>query len=237
MLSSTCVKTKVNTGMADTFDLPADPQASPVPANVVQVRQILQRRGIEVVYFSSGNGALQYLLEQIPAGAQIMNGSSETLKSIGFDAVLHSGRYDFLRPGILATDDAEARIKLRQRATTADYVVGGINAISMTGEILNVDGGGNRVAAYAYGAGKVYLVAGVNKIEPNLAAALDRLRNRAAVEECRHLGKKTPCAATGVCRTYECHAPERQCGKLLIIENEKIQGRMTVVLIGEVLGF
>lgn len=223
--------------MADKFDLPTDSQAFAVPENVVHLKQILQRRGIEVVYFPTGNGALQYLLDQIPVDAQIMNGSSETLKSIGFDAVLHSGRYDFFRPKITAIDDTEARIRLRQRATTADYVVGGINAISMTGEILNIDGSGNRVAAYAFGAGKVYLVAGVNKIEPNLAAALDRLRNRAALEECRHLGRKTPCVATGICHNYECHAPERQCGKLLIIENEKIPGRITVVLIGEALGF
>jgi L-lactate utilization protein LutB len=216
------------TGAAQTFPLPED---------VASLQALLSRRGIEVVYFATGAEATQYLVEQIPVGAQIMNGSSETLKSIGFDAILHSGRYDFFRPKILAMNDTAARTKLRQLATTADYVVGGVNAISLTGEILNVDGGGNRVASYAYGAGKVYLVAGVNKIAPNLIAAMDRLRNRAAVDECRHLGRKTPCAETGVCQTYECHAPERQCGKLLIIENEKIPGRMTLVLIGETLGF
>lgn len=208
-----------------------------MPVNVAQLKALLSRRGIEVVYFASGAEATQYLVEQIPPGAQIMNGSSETIKSIGFDEILHSGRYDFFRPKIVAMNDGAARTKLRQQATTADYIVGGVNAISMTGEILNVDGGGNRVASYAYGGGKVFLVAGVNKIEPNFAAAFDRLRNKAAVDECRHLGRKTPCAETGVCQTYECHAPERQCGKMLIIENEKIPGRMTLVLIGETLGF
>ncbi len=223
--------------MGTSVEMTGDAQTSAMPEDVAQLQALLLRRGIEVVYFATGAAATQYLVEQIPVGAQIMNGSSETLKSIGFDAILHSGRYDFLRPKIVAINDTAARTKLRQQATTADYVVGGVNAISLTGEILNVDGGGNRVASYAYGAGKVYLVAGVNKIEPNLVAALDRLRNRAAAVECRHLGRKTPCAETGVCRTYECHAPERQCGKLLIIENEKIPGRMTLVLIGETLGF
>ncbi|HEY4318280.1 MAG TPA: LUD domain-containing protein [Herbaspirillum sp.] len=210
---------------------------SALPPQVLELKAVLDRRGIELVYFATGAEACQYLVGQIPLGAQIMNGSSETIKSIGFDTVLNSGRYDFLRPGIVAMNNTPERLKLRQLSTTADYIVGGVNAISLTGEILCADGGGNRVASYAYGGGKVFLVAGVNKITPNLQAAFDRLRNRAAVDECRHLGRKTPCAETGVCSTYECHAPERQCGKVLIIENEKIDGRMTLVLIGETLGY
>ncbi len=208
-----------------------------LPAMVLRLKEELHRRGIHVVYFPGGEGALQYLIDQIPAGAQVMSGSSATLKSIGFEAALQSGRYDYYRPKIAALNDNRERIDLRRRAITADYFVGGINAISLTGEILNVDGSGSRIAGYAYGGGKIYMVAGVNKIEPTLEAAFNRLRNQAAMQECRHLGKKTPCAQDGVCRNYECHAPERQCGKVLIIENEKIPGRMTVVLIGETLGF
>ena len=70
-----------------------------------------------------------------------------------------------------------------------------------------------------------------------LAAALDRIRNTAAVQECRKLEKSTPCAITGRCDNEKCRGPERQCGKILIIENEKIAGRITLVLIGERLGF
>lgn len=208
-----------------------------MPDTVRRLKDVLQRRGIGLEYFADGPGALQYLLDQLPAGAQVMSGGSETLKHIGFEAALNSGRYDYYRPKIIALDDNRERIKLRRRAIAADYFIGGINAISLTGEILNVDGSGSRVAGYAYGGGKVFLVAGVNKIEPTFEAALHRLRNRAALEECRHLGKKTPCVEHGECRNYECHAPERQCGKLLIIENEKIPGRITVVMIGESLGF
>jgi hypothetical protein len=120
---------------------------------------------------------------------------------------------------------------------TAEWLVGGVNAITLSGEIVNVDGSGNRLAGYAFGAGKVILVAGVNKVVPDLAAALDRIRNTAAVQECRKLDKSTPCALTGRCDNDACRGPERQCGKILIIENEKIAGRITVVLIGEALGF
>ena len=80
-------------------------------------------------------------------------------------------------------------------------------------------------------------VAGVNKVVPDIGAAFQRLRNEAAVGDCRALGKQTPCALTGQCDNYACAGPDRQCGKVLIIEQEKIPGRITVVLIGERLGY
>ena len=197
----------------------------------------LPRRGIDFVYCENGEAALALLLSRIPAGATVMNGGSTTLKQIGFLAALEKGPYEWLRPKVAAIADPDERVRVRRRAGTADYFVGGINAITASGEILNADGGGNRVAAYAYGAGKLFLVAGVNKIVPDLASAFERLRNRAAVEECRHLGADTPCARTGRCDNEACRGPERQCGKVLIIENERIAGRICVVMIGEELGY
>ena len=109
--------------------------------------------------------------------------------------------------------------------------------MTLDGEIVNVDGSGNRLAGYAFGAGRVLLFAGTNKLVPDLATAFERIRNTAAVQECRKLGKATPCAATGRCNNDACRGPERQCGKILIIENEKIAGRITLVLVGEPLGY
>jgi len=216
----------------------ADKAASTAaPDQVRRLKDALARRGIGLVYFPDGRGALQYLLDQIPAGASVMNGGSATLESIGFEDALHQGDYDYFRPKVHAIKDPAPRIRLRRQASGADYFIGGINAVSLTGEIVNADGSGNRVSAYAYAAGKVYLVAGINKIEPDLAAAMNRLRNRAAREECLSLGKKTPCAVTGTCDNYNCFLPERQCGKVLIIESEKQPGRITVVMIGETLGY
>jgi hypothetical protein len=197
----------------------------------------LASRGISLVQVRDASEALAYLLERIPPGARVMNGGSDTLERIGFLPALGGGRYAWLRPGIAAIHDREERTRVRRQATTADWLVGGINAITLAGEIVNVDGSGNRLAGYAFGAGKVILVAGVNKIVPDLAAALDRIRNTAAVQECRKLELATPCAVTGRCDNDACRGPERQCGKILIIENEKIAGRITVLLIGEPLGF
>ena len=197
----------------------------------------LASRGMGFVFKPDRREALAYLLEHIPPGASVMNGGSATLEEIGFMEILQSGRYGWLRPAIAATHDREERTRARRRATTADWLVGGVNAVTAAGEIVNVDGSGNRLAGYAFGAGRVIFVAGTNKIVPDLAAAIDRIRNTAAVQECRKLALSTPCALTGRCDNEACRGPERQCGKILIIENEKLAGRITLLLVGESLGF
>ncbi len=221
------------------MDTPIRPPArnEGMPPAVAGLKRELARRGIDLAYCADGASALAFLLSRIPAGATVMNGGSTTLEQIGFLEALKNGPYNWLRPQVKAVNDPEERVRARRRAGTADYFVGGINAVTASGEILNADGGGNRVAAYAYGAGKLFLVAGVNKIVPDIAAAFERLRNRAAVEECRHLGASTPCALTGRCDNAACRGADRQCGKVLLIENERIAGRICVVMIGEELGY
>ena len=208
-----------------------------VPQAVAALKHELARRGIALEYCADGASALAFLLSRIPAGATVMNGGSTTLEQIGFLDALKAAPYDWLRPQVKAVNDPEERTRARRRATIADYFVGGINAITEAGEIVNADGSGNRISAYAFGAGRLFLVAGVNKIVPDIGAAFERLRNVAAVEECRHLGMSTPCALTGRCDNAACRGPDRQCGKVLVIENEKIPGRICVVMIGAALGY
>ena len=208
-----------------------------MPQAVAGLKHELARRGIALAYCADGASALAFLLSRIPAGAAVMNGGSTTLEQIGFLDALKDGPYDWLRPQVKAVNDPEERVRARRRATIADYFVGGINAITEAGEIVNADGSGNRISAYAFGAGKLFLVAGVNKIVPDIASAFERLRNVAAVQECRHLGMSTPCALTGRCDNAACRGADRQCGKVLIIENERIAGRICVVMIGAALGY
>ncbi len=207
------------------------------PAQVQGLAGALAGRGIGLVYAADGRAALDHLARSIPPGASVMNGGSTTLEQIGFLEVLRSGRYHWLRPAIVAMERGEERTRLRRQATTAEWLVGGVNAVTSKGEIVNVDGSGNRIAGYAFGAGKLMLVAGINKIVPDLAAAFDRIRNTAAVGECRELGMQTPCAVTGRCDNDACRGAQRQCGKILIIENEKIAGRITLLMIGAPLGY
>jgi hypothetical protein len=206
-------------------------------AAVAALERELARRNIELVYCNTGKAALALVLSRIPAGATVMNGGSATLEQIGLLQALKKGPYHYLRPKVAAENHPVERVAARRRAAIADIVVGGINAITASGEIVNSDGSGNRLAAYAYGAGKLILVAGVNKIVPDIGAAFERMRNVAARDECRNLGVNTPCAVTGRCDNDACRGPQRQCGKVLIIENEKITGRISVVMIGETLGY
>jgi hypothetical protein len=207
------------------------------PEAVARLAGELGRRNIECVYRATGAEARSEVLSRIPENATVMNGGSETLRQIGVIDALQTGPYQYLRPRVAAENDATRRLAARRRATVADVVVGGINAITQSGEIVNSDGSGNRVAAYSYGAGKLILVAGINKVVPDIGAAFERLRNVAARDECRDLGVDTPCARTGRCDDAACRWPTRQCGKVLIIENEKIRGRICVILIGEALGY
>jgi len=219
------------------IDPPRARLADPVPADLAGLERSLASRGIDFAYCATDDRAREFVLSRIPRGATVMNGGSATLERIGILDALRSGAYEFLRPGINAMNRGDERVRVRRRATTADYFVGGVNAITVDGEIVNVDGSGNRLASYAYGAGKVLMVAGINKIVPDLASAIARIRSTAAPEECRHLGKRTPCAITGVCDNAACRGEDRQCGKMLIIEDERIAGRITVVMIGEAHGY
>src|SRR5882672_12800537 len=119
---------------------------------VPRLAAALASRGVSLVYARDGREALSYLVQRIPPGARVMNGGSATLEQIGFLEVLRDGRYDWLRPAIAATEDRGERIRVRRQATTADWLVGGVNAITLGGEIVNVDGSGNRLAGYAFAA-------------------------------------------------------------------------------------
>lgn len=212
-------------------------QAAALPTPIATLKRELARRNIELFYCETGIAARDLVLSRIPENATVMNGGSETLVQIGLFDALKTGPFKFLRPQVAAENDPVLRVSARRRAAIADVVVGGINAITLSGEILNSDGAGNRLAAYAYGAGKLILVTGVNKIVPDMNAAFERMRNVAARDECRHLGVNTPCALTGKCDNQACRGPLRQCGKVLIIEHEKIAGRICVVVVGETLGY
>jgi L-lactate utilization protein LutB len=197
----------------------------------------LPRRGIELLRAETADQARDAVLALIPRGATVMAGSSLTLDTIGVTDCLSGGGYRYLREDVRGIDDPEQRYETRRRSVVADYFVGGVNALAATGEIVNVDSSGSRIAGYAYGGRKVIMVAGLNKLVPTLADALDRVRRVAAVQEARRVGRTPPCTDDGICRNYECYPPQRQCGKILIIEKENVPGRLTIVLVAESLGY
>ena len=112
------------------------------------------------------------------------------------------------------------------------------NGVAETGELVNIDGTGNRVAATLYGPEKVYFIVGINKLTPTLEAAIWRARNIASPLNAKRLGRKTPCALSEVMKCYDCQSPERICrGMTIHMGPMKGVGETIVVLIDEELGY
>jgi L-lactate utilization protein LutB len=185
----------------------------------------LEANGFEVVVVDSAEDALAEIQSLVPAGASVMNGHSTTLEEIGFDEYLSEGDHDWesLADEIWSIDDDEARQAARRESQTADYFLGGINAIAQTGELVAADRSGSRIGAYPFAAGNVVIVSGVNKIVPTLDAALDRLESVAYPLENE--------------RAKEAYGVESAIAKQLIFRQELDEGRTTVVLVRDALGY
>lgn len=196
----------------------------------------LKRRNIGAIYCKTVDDARNTVLGMIPPGSSVNTGGSVTLKECGITDTLTDNVYKYFSDEVKAASTEEERYNLRRQATTADYCLGSINAVALTGELVNIDGGGSRIGGYVYGAANVILVAGLNKIVPNLEEALKRARHYAAINVAVRGGYTAPCASDGVCHDGECYPPDRLCGKTLIIEKESRPGRITVVFVGEDLG-
>jgi len=118
---------------------------------------------------------------------------------------------------------------------TADYLITSTNAITLDGQLVNLDGQGNRVAAMCFGPKKVILVVGLNKVAPDLETAMARVKHHAAPINAIRLRRATPCVETGLCS--DCQSPERICNMWSIIEGHLVANRIHVKLVGEDLGY
>lgn len=121
------------------------------------------------------------------------------------------------------------------KVVCADYFFMSTNAITLDGELVNVDGAGNRVACLSSGPDNVIILAGMNKVAASVEEGHDRVRNTAAPINALRLNKKTPCAVTGRCSN--CQSPDCICSQIVITRRSHIPGRIQVILIGEELGY
>jgi len=186
----------------------------------------LEQMGCTVRCFDTAEQAADYLDGQID-GKSVAFGGSMTLKEMGLYPRLsaHNRVVWHWEGGALAD------------AMATDVYISSVNGLAETGEIINIDGNGNRVASTMYGHPTVYLVAGRNKIAPDYDAALWRARNIAAPKNAQRLGRKTPCAVKGD-RCYNCKSPERICKALTVLWGKPSwMARMEVILVDQDLGY
>lgn len=200
--------------------------------NVEITIENLRKRGFLVSYFDTASDAAAYLNSAID-GQSVGVGGSVTLQQMGLYDLLHTHNTMYWH---WYTGGDTPMEETHKKAATADVYLSSVNAIAQTGELVNIDGTGNRVASTLYGHKKVYLVSGTNKIAEDYDGALWRARNVAAPKNAQRLNRNTPCAVHGD-GCYNCASPERIC-KGLVVLWEPMRGMETeVVLIGEELGF
>lgn len=200
--------------------------------DIRKLQENLESRGFKVSYFDKKEDGAQYICEQI-AGQKVGLGGSVTLDQMGMYEKLSENNEVLWHWRI---PEGQTGADVLKAARSADVYLSSVNGIAETGEIVNIDNTGNRVAATLYGHKKVYLVAGVNKITPDLDSAIYRSRNIAAPPNARRLGKKTPCAVKAD-KCYDCKSPDRICRGLVVLWEAPVGCEYEVVLIGEELGY
>lgn len=191
-------------------------------------------RGFEACYVRTKEEALAQALQWIPENALVGWGGSLSVEEIGLlDAV--RGRNPVIDREKATTE--EEKVECMRQALLSDVFLTGSNAVSEDGQLINIDGNGNRVAALTFGPKSVIVVAGMNKVVRSVEAGLERIRTVAApVNKMRFLSEdsQTACSRVGVCR--ECNAPDCICNHIVITRRCRQQGRVKVLLVGEDLG-
>ena len=192
-----------------------------------KVQQALERRGYTVRTFAAAAEAAAYLDGAID-GKTVGFGGSATLDALGV--------YDKLAAHntVIWHWKQEANAA-RKAAMQTQVYLSSANGLAESGEIVNIDGTGNRVSATLFGHEKVYFVIGRNKLAPTYEAAVYRARNVAAPQRARQLGKKTPCAVKAD-RCYDCRSPERVCRALVTLWGPMLGMETEVLLVDEDLG-
>ena len=198
-----------------------------------KVIKALESRHFESYYCETKEEALKKVIDLIPEQSSVTWGGSMTIRDLGITKSLNEGNYNTYDRDNAKNSEESAYIM--RKAFTCDYYITSSNAISEDGEIVNIDGNGNRVAAICFGPKNIIIVAGINKISKNLESAINRAKTIAApINQMRFMGK-TACSITGSCE--ECKSEESICSQIVITRLSKPSKRIKVILVGENIGF
>jgi len=193
----------------------------------------LKKRHMDGYYCETKEEAKELVMSLIKQDDVVSWGGTSTIDEMGIKETLRNKNIQVIDRDTAKTP--EERKQLMKNALTADVFLASTNAITMNGELVNIDGSGNRLAAYCYGPDSVVVVAGMNKVVRDLESAMKRVRTDACVPNAIRFNLKTPCAVTGICA--ECLSDETICSQILVTRNSKPDNRIKVILVGEELGF
>lgn len=196
----------------------------------------LQNNNMEAYFVEDENELIEKIKELLKEHSTVSVGGSMTLIESGVMDLLRNGKYNFLdrsKNGLTKEDI----IEIYRKTFSADTFISSTNALTEDGELYNVDGNGNRVAAMIYGPSQVIVVVGVNKIVKNLDDAIKRVRNLAAPINAKRLNKNTPCIKKGSC--VDCNCDDRICSDYVVLGRQNIvnKGRIKVIIVNKELGY
>ncbi|NLY09957.1 MAG: lactate utilization protein [Tissierellia bacterium] len=193
----------------------------------------LKKRHFDAYYVQSSEDALKLALELISESDVVSWGGSMTITSIGLQKALTARGNPVIDRDTASS--TEERVELMRKGLLCDTFISSVNAISEDGQIVNIDGNGNRVAAMIYGPKQVVVVAGMNKIAKDLDVAISKVRTETAPMRAQSFpGVKTPCAINGSCS--DCTSVDSVCAYLSITRISRPAGKIKVILVGEDLG-
>lgn len=194
----------------------------------------LEKNNMNGYIVNSKEELIDMIISLTNEGDKVSCGGSMSLVETGVMDHLRSGRYDFLdraKEGLSAMDID----RIYRESFFADAYFSSTNAITEGGELYNVDGNGNRVAALLFGPKKVIIVAGVNKIVKNLDEAIKRNREISAPANAKRLNKSTPCTKVGYC--MDCKSSEKICREYTLIKSQKDKNRIHVIFLNDSIGY
>lgn len=200
-----------------------------------------KKNNIEAFFVEASADAVKLVEEMLEEGETISCGGSVTLSESGVFALVQSGRYNFLDRSRAKSPEEIAEIY--RKTFYADTFLTSANAITENGELINVDGNCNRISAITFGPKRVIVVAGINKLVPDVEAGFHRVKTVAAPKNAQRLGCKTPCAKLGHCLKADapmpegCDCPERICVNYLVSGRQRAEDRVKVIIVNEELGY
>ncbi len=198
-----------------------------------QCKKALEANGFRVDIAENAEEAAAMVNERIKDGDLVCDGGSKTLAESGIIALLQQRKIEYCTHNDPTLDRAKSEEEAR-KAFYADVFLASANALTMQGEIINIDGHGNRVSAMIFGPKKVILIVGYQKIVADEAAAITRIKQIAAPANSIRLHRQTPCAYVGTCQN--CHSKDRICSSYVKLSYDR-EDRIEIILVKQALGY
>ena len=212
--------------------------SSAVNLQLERVKSALEKNNMNAYVVQTAGEARELIESMLFDGATIASGGSMSLEEGNIMTLLRSGKYNYLD-----REKADDKTALYRKCFSADFYLCSSNAVTESGELYNVDGNSNRVAAICFGPEKVIMLVGRNKIVKNLEEAENRVKRYAAPANCIRLSCDTPCRKTGVCAGINgdmasgCRTDGRICASYVVSAYQRVKGRINVILVNEELGY